>query len=117
MVFHLSLIHILIADWRDKWQKPQMPFYFVQLPNQEKKEEAQDDADWAAMRLSLIHISTGKVATLFEVTCCKNSNALGPFTQNSPIWDTSKTPTALHTCLLYTSIKILKLWKIIKRNV
>ena len=40
----------LIADWRDKWQKPQMPFYFVQLPNHEKKEEAQDDSDWAAMR-------------------------------------------------------------------
>ena len=27
-----------------------MPFYFVQLPNHEKKEEAQDDSDWAAMR-------------------------------------------------------------------
>lgn len=57
----------LIADWRDKWQKPQMPFYFVQLPNHEKKEEAQDDSDWAAMReaqAQALHLNhTGMVVT------------------------------------------------------
>ena len=41
---YADLFMSLIADWRDKWQKPQMPFYFVQLPNHEKKEEAQDEA-------------------------------------------------------------------------
>ena len=38
--------------YRDSWKKPQMPFYFVQLPNHEKKEEAQDDSDWACLNTS-----------------------------------------------------------------
>ena len=44
-----------------------MPFYFVQLPNHEKKEEAQDDSDWAAMReaqAQALHLNhTGMVIT------------------------------------------------------
>ena len=44
-----------------------MPFYFVQLPNHEKKEEAQDDSDWAAMReaqAQALHLNhTGMVVT------------------------------------------------------
>lgn len=38
---YADLFMSLIADWRDKWQKPQMPFYFVQLSNHGKKEEIQ----------------------------------------------------------------------------
>lgn len=57
----------LIADWRDKWQKPQMPFYFVQLSNHGKKEEIQDDSDWAAIReaqAQALHLNhTGMVVT------------------------------------------------------
>ena len=64
---YADLFMSLIADWRDKWQKPQMPFYFVQLPNHEKKEEAQDDSDWAAMReaqAQALHLNhTGMVIT------------------------------------------------------
>ena len=36
-------------------------------------------------------------ATLLEVTFCRKANAFGPFTQNSPMWDTSNTPTKLQT--------------------
>jgi glycosyl hydrolase family 2, sugar binding domain protein len=64
---YADLFMSLIADWRDKWQKLQMPFYFVQLPNHEKKEEAQDDSDWAAMReaqAQALHLNhTGMVVT------------------------------------------------------
>ena len=38
-----------------------------------------------------------KADTSLEVTFCRKGNAFGPFTQNSPMWDTSNTPTAWHT--------------------
>ena len=64
---YADLFMSLIADWRDKWQKPQMPFYFVQLSNHGKKEEIQDDSDWAAIReaqAQTLHLNhTGMVVT------------------------------------------------------
>lgn len=64
---YADLFMSLIADWRDKWQKPQMPFYFVQLSNHGKKEEIQDDSDWAAIReaqAQALHLNhTGMVVT------------------------------------------------------
>lgn len=64
---YTDLFMSLITDWRDKWQKPDMPFYFVQLANHGKQEEAQTDSDWAAMReaqaQALYLNNTGMVVT------------------------------------------------------
>ena len=38
-----------------------------------------------------------RAATSFEVIFCKKGSACGPLTQNSPMCDTSNTPTAWHT--------------------
>lgn len=40
----------LIADWRDSWQKPDMPFYFVQLANWLPRKDVQPDSEWARLR-------------------------------------------------------------------
>lgn len=64
---YADLFMSLITDWRDKWQKPQLPFYFVQLANHGKKEEVQSDSDWALLReaqAQALHLShTGMVVT------------------------------------------------------
>ena len=85
---YADLFMSLIADWRDKWQKPQMPFYFVQLPNHEKKEEAQDDSDWAAMReaqAQALHLNhTGMVITT-DIGKEKSNTFNESRTRSSPI--------------------------------
>lgn len=47
---YADLFMSLISDWRDKWNQPDMPFYFVQLANYLKREEIQPDSEWAALR-------------------------------------------------------------------
>jgi sialate O-acetylesterase len=37
------LFPTMIQDWRDRWQQPDFPFYFVQLPNY-------SDPDWTTLR-------------------------------------------------------------------
>lgn len=64
---YADLFMSLITDWRDKWRKPNMPFYFVQLANHGKPEEAQADSDWATLReaqAQVLHLNhTGMVIT------------------------------------------------------
>lgn len=64
---YTDLFMSLIADWRDKWQNPQMPFHFVQLANHGEKEEVPSDSDWAFMReaqAQALHLDhTGMVVT------------------------------------------------------
>lgn len=41
---------LLIADWRHKWNKPNMPFYFVQLATFETFGNSNEGCDWAELR-------------------------------------------------------------------
>lgn len=40
----------MIGDWRELWQRPDMPFYFVQLAGYLKPQSVQPDSEWAALR-------------------------------------------------------------------
>lgn len=40
----------LISAWRDAWQQPDMPFYFVQLANWLPRKAVQPDSEWARLR-------------------------------------------------------------------
>lgn len=64
---YTDLFMSLITDWRDKWQKPDMPFLFVQLPNDPKQKDTQVDTNRAAMReaqaQALYLNNTGMVVT------------------------------------------------------
>lgn len=45
-----SLFPALISDWREKWDMPDMPFLYVQLPNFMKTREQPSDGGWARFR-------------------------------------------------------------------
>jgi sialate O-acetylesterase len=40
----------LIGDWRNKWEKPDLPFLFVQLPNYGEAKPQPWGSSWAALR-------------------------------------------------------------------
>lgn len=42
----------MIEDWRQQWQDPQMPFYFVQLANYLEPKDCQPESWWALLRES-----------------------------------------------------------------
>lgn len=44
------LFPMLINDWREQWQNPGMPFYFVQLANYMQPDPSPADSDWARLR-------------------------------------------------------------------
>jgi len=50
-----ELLPGLIADWRTRFEQPDMPFYFVQLPNYQKYQQNSRNggAQWAEMRESM----------------------------------------------------------------
>ena len=50
---YAPLLKSLIADWRESWQMPDMPFLLVQLPNYMKKYDRPLDKKSVAQRLFL----------------------------------------------------------------
>jgi len=61
-----SIIRTLIADYRDTWKNPDLPFYLVQLPNYIQKE---NDIQWARIRQAQLNVAesithTGLVVTI-----------------------------------------------------
>ena len=58
----------MIADWRNRWNNPDMPFYFVQVANYLAREEVQPDSKWALLReaqaQALNLANTGMVTTI-----------------------------------------------------
>lgn len=44
------LFQRLIHDWRQQFNQPEMPFYFVQLANFQERVPLQPDSQWAALR-------------------------------------------------------------------
>lgn len=49
---HEALFQTLIADWRQRFGNPTMPFYFVQLANYLTPRDCQPDSEWALLRES-----------------------------------------------------------------
>ena len=42
----------LIEDWRNKWQQPDLPFLYVQLPNYMEAKDQPSESNWAQLRQS-----------------------------------------------------------------
>lgn len=47
---YASLMSALIANWRELWNMPEMPFLLVQLPNFMEKHDKPTDSGWARIR-------------------------------------------------------------------
>lgn len=47
-----SLFPAMISDWRNKFDMPEMPFYFVQLANFDVEDTSGNNNDWAELRES-----------------------------------------------------------------
>lgn len=47
-----ELLPALISDWRNKWQKENLPFLFVQLPNFMEVQYLPSESQWAELRFS-----------------------------------------------------------------
>ncbi|MDR3286992.1 MAG: hypothetical protein LBT27_06085, partial [Prevotellaceae bacterium] len=47
---YASLFPDFINDWRDKWNNPQLPFIYAQLPNFMKAQKMPIESDWAKVR-------------------------------------------------------------------
>jgi len=45
-----TIFPLLITDWRDKWNNPDMPFFFVQLANFMQAEGQPEESEWAELR-------------------------------------------------------------------
>lgn len=45
-----NLLSDLINDWRTKWNNPQIPFIYVQLPNFTKERKQPSESNWAELR-------------------------------------------------------------------
>lgn len=45
-----KLLPALIADWRNKWQQPTVPFLYVQLPNFQEVQYLPSESQWAVLR-------------------------------------------------------------------
>ena len=66
---YASLFPAMIRDWRAQWQRPTLPFYFVQLASFGKSASVPgDDNEWAALRdaqLKTLSLpATGMVVTM-----------------------------------------------------
>ena len=65
-----SLMQTLITDWRNRWGKPEMPFYLVQLANYLKRKDLQPDSEWALLReaqADAIHMKGVGMATIIDI--------------------------------------------------
>lgn len=58
----------LISDWREQWNNPAMPFYWVQLASFDSKQDTEDASPWAILRESqtaaLTLENTGQAITI-----------------------------------------------------
>jgi sialate O-acetylesterase len=47
---YIKLLPALIADWRQQWNKPALPFLYVQLPNYMEANYLPAESNWAILR-------------------------------------------------------------------
>lgn len=55
-----TLLPVMIADWRKRWQLPEAPFYIVQLANTGKVGDPSDpptESDWAELQWALFKVA------------------------------------------------------------
>ena len=65
-----SLMQTLITDWRSRFNRPEMPFYIVQLANYLKHYDLQPDSEWALLREAqsdALHMKNVGVATIIDI--------------------------------------------------
>jgi sialate O-acetylesterase len=62
-------LKLMINNWRQKWQKPELPFYLVQLPNFKapQVEALEEKGGWALCRESFTHAATNISKTYVTV--------------------------------------------------
>ncbi|MBK8348479.1 MAG: sialate O-acetylesterase [Saprospiraceae bacterium] len=65
---YYALMDKLISNWREGWNNPDLPFYYVQLANFLEAKEMPAESNWAAMRqqqLDMLRIAhTGMAVTI-----------------------------------------------------
>lgn len=65
---YCDLLSTLISDWRAKWNKPDLPFIWAQLPNFMEVRENPSESNWAMLRESQLHAlevpNTGMAVTI-----------------------------------------------------
>lgn len=54
---YATLLKSLIANWRELWNMPEMPFLLVQLPNHMEKREQPSESGWAGIREAQLQIA------------------------------------------------------------
>ena len=65
---YAPLLTSLIADWRETWGWPEMPFLLVQLPNYMVKQDKPSDSGWARLREAQFQVSRNVPHTALAVT-------------------------------------------------
>ncbi len=63
-----ALMSALITNWRELWQKPELPFLLVQLPNFMEKHEKPTDSGWARIREAQLNTFKTTPNTALAVT-------------------------------------------------
>lgn len=63
-----ALMSALITNWRELWQKPELPFLLVQLPNFMEKYEKPTDSGWARIREAQLNTFKTTPNTALAVT-------------------------------------------------
>jgi sialate O-acetylesterase len=51
------LLPVMIADWRTRWERPEAPFYIVQLANTGKGAEEPVDSEWAELQWAQFRVA------------------------------------------------------------
>lgn len=65
---YASLLTSLIENWRELWNRPDMPFLLVQLPNFMKKDKQPSDSGWARIREAQLKVAKNVANTALAVT-------------------------------------------------
>lgn len=65
---YAGMLQSLIANWRDLWQMPQMPFLLMQLPNYMAKTSQPTNSGWAGIREAQFQTALNVPYTAMAVT-------------------------------------------------
>lgn len=65
---YAGLLKSLIADWRETWRMPDLPFLLVQLPGYMRKSDRPADSGWARLREAQSQVASEVPGTALAVT-------------------------------------------------
>lgn len=65
---YATFLELLIANWRELWHMPEMPFLLVQLPNFMDKQTSPSDSGWARLREAQLKVAMNVPHTALSVT-------------------------------------------------